>query len=382
LSFSVSPAILQTQIKLILVRNLPGDRALVYQTKVHKTISFILICFTMKAVPLVRASVILPIVQFLDHIGAPTERLMQRVNLPFGVLRNPETLIPLTQCLALGDVAARSEGLENFAMIVAQQTQFADMGAFGALACQSLTLHDLLQKMLKLHRAFNSGEDIWLTEEDGYVWFHHQYTLPPHIPIKQGQYYAVPLYLSAIHLVTGPNWQPDVLHLSGQHKLKGFLEADSLGNTQILFHQQTDAFRFPKSLLSKPLIHPTRSTSVIPEESFNRTAPAADFTDSLSQLIRSLLSEGYPNLAIAAESTGMSVRTFQRRLEDNNLSYSDLVDQIRFERATQLLQDRSIKLIDIAFELGYTEPANFTKAFKRWTGVSPRQFRNLHLEAG
>ncbi len=336
----------------------------------------------MKAIPLVRASVILPAVQFLDQIGAPTERLMQRVNLPIGVLRNPEDLIPLSQCLALGEVAARSEGLENFGLIVAQHTQFADIGSFGALTCQSLTLHDLLQKMLKLHKAFNSGEDIWLTEEDDHIWFHRQYKLPSHICTGQGQYYGMPLYLSAIRLAAGPNWQPDVLHLSGRHKLRGFLEVDFLGNTPIYFHQPTDAFRFSKAMLSKPLIHPIHASPTLPAETYHQTAPAADFTDSLSQLIRSLLPEGYPNLAIAAESAGMSIRTFQRRLEDNNLSYSDLVDQVRFERATELLQDRSIKLIDIAFELGYTEPANFSKAFKRWTGVSPREFRNLHLQAG
>ncbi|UIE38555.1 AraC family transcriptional regulator ligand-binding domain-containing protein [Leptodesmis sichuanensis] len=110
----------------------------------------------------------MPAVQFLDRIGAPTERLMQRVNLSSGILRDPEALIPLSQCLALGEVAARSEGLENLGVLVSQQTQFSNIGAFGALACRSLTLHDLLHKILKLHKAFNSGEEIWLTEENDY----------------------------------------------------------------------------------------------------------------------------------------------------------------------------------------------------------------------
>lgn len=330
----------------------------------------------MKAIPLVRASVILPAVQFLDRIGAPTERLMRRVNLSSGIL---EALIPLSQCLALGEVAARSEGLENLGVLVSQQTQFSNIGAFGALACRSLTLHDLLHKILKLHKAFNSGEEIWLTEENDYIWFHHQYRLAPHICTSQGQYYAVLLYLSAIRLVAGPNWQPDELHVSGQHKLKGFLAIDFLANTRILFHQPTNAFCFPKAMLSKPLIQPTYSFfTSFAEETFQQAAPAVDFTNSLCQLIRSLLPEGYPNLAIVAEAAGMSVRTFQRRLDENNLNYSQIIDHIRFERATQLLQDPTMKLIDIAFELGYTEASNFSKAFKRWTGLSPREFRNLH----
>lgn len=133
-------------------------------------------------------------------------------------------------------------------------------------------------------------------------------------------------------------------------------------------------------MLTKPLIHLTKpSFSCITEETLKRTAPSIDFANSLSQLIRNLLPEGYPSLTIAAAAAGMSVRTFQRRLEDNNLNYSQLVEQIRFEQATRLLQDSTNHIIDIAFDLGYTDAANFSKAFKRWTGTSPREFRKLHL---
>ncbi|UIE40323.1 helix-turn-helix domain-containing protein [Leptodesmis sichuanensis] len=52
---------------------------------------------------------------------------------------------------------------------------------------------------------------------------------------------------------------------------------------------------------------------------------------------------------------------------------------MRFEQATYLLQDPTNHIIDIAFDLGYTDAANFSKAFKRWTGNSPREFRKLHL---
>jgi AraC-like DNA-binding protein len=133
-------------------------------------------------------------------------------------------------------------------------------------------------------------------------------------------------------------------------------------------------------MLSNPLIHLTKpSLCGKTEEMLKQTAPAVEFTNSLSQLIRNLLPEGYPSLAIAAEAAGMSIRTFQRRLEDSNLNYSQLVEKIRFEQATHLLQDPANPIIDIAFDLGYTDAANFSKAFKRWTGVSPRRFRQLYL---
>lgn len=114
------------------------------------------------------------------------------------------------------------------------------------------------------------------------------------------------------------------------------------------------------------------------EETLPSSISATHVADSLRQLIRRLLPEGYPSLTLAAEAFGLSIRTFQRRLKDHNLNYSQLVEQVRLEQSLQLLQDPTRQLIDIAFDLGYMDAANFSRAFKRWTGISPRQFRGLY----
>ncbi len=332
----------------------------------------------MKTIPVARASVaVLPIVKFLDRIGSPTERLLKQVHLPVRALNNSEAFIPLSQAFAFLELAARTEGIENLGIMVAQQTQVPQVGTFGAIVCQSLTLHDLLHKILKFHNTFVPGEQIWLTEEGNSLWFHHQYLVPRSTHTYQGQGYTVLMYLSALRLATGAHWQPDELHLSGSHRQKGFLELNFLGNTPIHFHQPTNAIRFSKALLSQPLLHLTKpSLTENQEKMLNLTAPAINFIDSLRQIILLLLPEGYPNIAVAAEVSGMSIRTFQRRLADNHLSYSQFVDQLRFNEAVRLLQDPTIKLIDIAFDLGFSDAASFTRAFKRWTGLSPREFRH------
>jgi len=66
---------------------------------------------------------------------------------------------------------------------------------------------------------------------------------------------------------------------------------------------------------------------------------------------------------------------FVRRLALEGDSYLRLVEQARFETAAQRLRDDRAKLIDIAYDLGYTDAANFTRAFRRWTGMGPRAFR-------
>ena len=71
----------------------------------------------------------------------------------------------------------------------------------------------------------------------------------------------------------------------------------------------------------------------------------------------------------------MSVRSFQRRLADRGLVYSDLVETARQELATELMADESRTLAEIASELGYSKVSNFSRAFQRWTGKSPTEFR-------
>ncbi|HEY9616845.1 MAG TPA: helix-turn-helix domain-containing protein [Microcoleaceae cyanobacterium] len=334
----------------------------------------------MNTIPLVRASVILPFVNFLNQIGAPTERLLQTAHIPICILDNPESLAPLNQAFAFAELAARSQGIENLGLLVGQRTYLSQLGKFGAVVSHSLTLHDLIGKIIQLHNTLLTGEKIWFTEDGDHLWLHHQYTVPRHIPTYQGQCFSMLVYANVIHLGADPGWQPDHLHLQCS-KHSALLELDCLSKTVVRFNQPTNALRFPKAFLSQPLspsIRPSIGDNT--EAALKLTAPATNFADALRQLIRLLLPEGYPNLAIAAEASGVSIRTFQRRLAEADLTYSQLVEQVRFEQAIHLLQNPAHQLIDIALELGFTDPANFSRAFKRWTGVAPRQFRDLHCQ--
>jgi AraC-like DNA-binding protein len=93
------------------------------------------------------------------------------------------------------------------------------------------------------------------------------------------------------------------------------------------------------------------------------------------QAIHGLLRLGSPDVAAVARSAGTSVRSLQRRLADANLSFSQLLEEARYDAARRLLHDPSRKVIAVSAELGYTDSANFTRAFRRWTGLSPRDFR-------
>lgn len=114
------------------------------------------------------------------------------------------------------------------------------------------------------------------------------------------------------------------------------------------------------------------------DEILQPSALAANSLEVLRQRLRSLLEDGYPPIDLAAETVNMSRRSLQRQLAEEHLTYSLLVDQVRFEVAVGLLQDPTLKLIEISLELGYEDPANFSRAFKRWAGISPSTFRRIH----
>lgn len=94
--------------------------------------------------------------------------------------------------------------------------------------------------------------------------------------------------------------------------------------------------------------------------------------------VRRVIETSYPfppKLARVAGTLFVSERTLKRRLQEEEASFQNLVDQVRLDRARELLANTSMTLSQIADALGYADAANFTRAFKRWTGASPSQFR-------
>ena len=87
-----------------------------------------------------------------------------------------------------------------------------------------------------------------------------------------------------------------------------------------------------------------------------------------------------PRLEVAAEMSGIGVRTLQRRLEERGLTFTQFVDEIRLEKAAAMLKDSRIAITEIAYDVGYSELAHFTRAFRRMVGTSPSEFRRRNVE--
>jgi AraC-like DNA-binding protein len=84
---------------------------------------------------------------------------------------------------------------------------------------------------------------------------------------------------------------------------------------------------------------------------------------------------GFHALPRIAKQMHMSVRTLKRKLEADGTSYSELLDEQRRGKAMLLLRRDDLAIEEIADRLGYSDAANFTRAFRRWTGTTPKAFR-------
>jgi AraC-like DNA-binding protein len=88
------------------------------------------------------------------------------------------------------------------------------------------------------------------------------------------------------------------------------------------------------------------------------------------------LPHGKPTATEVARQLGMSSRTFSRKLSQEGASFEEIVDQLRAALAKRYLRDERLRISTIAWLLGYREIGSLTHAFKRWTGMTPREFRS------
>ena len=158
----------------------------------------------MKPIPLIRSSVVLPFVHFLNQIGAPTDRLLRQARVPISALDDSETLISLLGALDFIEQAARREGIETLGGMVGQQTPIEALGAFGRVIQQALTVYDLLKTVEVLIPKLNSSERSHLAIVGEQAWIYHQLDVPRNTACHQAHCYALMLYCNAIRLAARP----------------------------------------------------------------------------------------------------------------------------------------------------------------------------------
>jgi AraC-like DNA-binding protein len=144
------------------------------------------------------------------------------------------------------------------------------------------------------------------------------------------------------------------------------------------FEQPHLILSFDKQYLGNKLVHADPIASQIAINQCEAELSALGERHRLAMRVRDLLTNSdqhYLSIEAVAERLHMSDRTLKRQLAAEGTSFSTLVDEVRYRHATSLLSRTDFTLEQIADELGYSDVANFSRAFKRWSGRSPSNWR-------
>lgn len=111
------------------------------------------------------------------------------------------------------------------------------------------------------------------------------------------------------------------------------------------------------------------------EEQLNKSSGNARISDKVRNILLSSLRYSFPDIETVASKLNMSPRTLQRQLSSEKTSYMALLQDTRSNLARQLLSKRDLSISEISFMLGYSDIGNFSRSFKKITGLSPQEFR-------
>jgi AraC-like DNA-binding protein len=151
----------------------------------------------------------------------------------------------------------------------------------------------------------------------------------------------------------------------------------------VLFNQEHNFISYKAADLE---IHTAKADSSINKFLIERVEEEAKgieinpnkIASDVESLIKDALPSGIPGIAQVAECMGMSSRTLTRRLAKSGITFRDLVKAVQEEISKDLLKNTSRTVGEIAFQTGFSEQSAFNRAFKRWTGQSPTEFRKNH----
>jgi AraC-like DNA-binding protein len=331
-----------------------------------------------RRVPLCRARQLLPFIEFLDRVGAPTETALQQHRLPSELRECPDMLLSAYATFGFVADLAQLEGIDCFGWraVSPELTQLSPI-LVNEFHRSSTLLQALKTACVRAHRE-SSNVALWLEERGDSLFVCHRGSIQVGaLGSDDANIMRTAFLISVVRLFMGRDWFPTEIGFALASDITQVLR-EHLPGVELQRTADWGWLRLPRKILPEaPLrlaANETRSGVGGGDE------PEMDLAGSLAQALRPYLSRGAPPLIQAADLAGLSIRSLQRELASEGASYREVLQRAKLAVARDLLDQPGVKISDVALATGFRNPPHFTRFFRRLAGVTPVEYHAARAE--
>lgn len=316
-------------------------------------------------------------VKFVEGCGAPSERLLERAGIPPEITQYRDALVSHVNMYRFVELAGHALGTEQIGLHFAEQETLDNTSVIGPLLVNARSVKDFFICGTRFFGLKETATSFSLEIIGGTARFYHPKLLGPSLGTHQEDLTAFSYIIKHLRRVLGESWAPTTVNFEYSAK-EPLTQTSIFGSSRILSGGAVSYLEFPAGILGIPIPQPRR----LPKSNPVRViVEAAQLPRSLVNIIdlqvRSLMRGRDSSIEMVARSVGLSPRTLQRQLMEQGTTFRSLISETRFQLACDWLSDSDMAMtvVDIAYALGYTDPSNFTRAFRARAGASPQKFR-------
>ena len=323
-------------------------------------------------IPTQPAAALRVFVTALGRLGYDTSALLSASGVSAAQLDDPDGRVPCTSIPAVVGAAMRTRPLKNLGMNVAYETP---IGAFQLLDYLIVTCENVREAAKQLARYLRISEAPFAVEirddEDPvrltYVKVNDPFTAEFEVALAIFHFRRETESRLTVEYASFMHTPDDVVGMKQALGCPIRIQSPWLG-----FALSREAWELPLRR-QDPVLHSILYRNA--EELAARLPETDSVVAELRRLLLTRLAQGDPDIGLVARSMVTSVRSLQRRLAAAGTSYQEVLDSTRREAAGRHLANRTLSITEVAYLLGYSEPAAFHRAFKRWYGSTPQEFR-------
>jgi AraC-like DNA-binding protein len=308
--------------------------------------------------------------------GVDREALLAAAEIDPASLEEVDAHVPLQQLARLWFEAAKLSGDPDFGLNAGQRLPTGSFGVLEYAVFSSPNLGEAFDRVCRYNSILLFGSELQFEIHEKVARFSHSFPSGLELP-RHAQEFVLACVIVFGRRACGLNWTPTVVQFT--HERPEDISAhEALFGCPIEFGSPMTYIEFDRALLARPLVKADAELLYVLDrhvETLLKARPAASLADQVRDVIVKNLPGQAPSLDAVAHELNVNARTLQRRLKDEGSNHHGILEAVRRQLASNYLSDRSIALGEVAFLLGFSDPSAFHRAFRRWMGMTPAQFR-------